>query len=329
MNTPRLISALAVVGSIACAAAPTAASAATTDGQAASSANWSGYVAGGSPSGSTTDYSSISGSWVEPSANCNSGQGYSAFWVGLGGAGQGSNALEQTGTEADCASDGSSSHFAWYELVPAAPVKLDLKISPGDHVTGKVTVDGTNVTVVLSDTTTGQSVTKDLQMNNPDVSSAEWIAEAPSSCDGSGSCQPLPLTDFGNVSFSNASATANGHTGTISDSNWTSNPVQLTPGAGNQFAGAGFVSDTGSGGDTSSAGATPSTLSSDGSAFSVAWGGSTADPTSVSSAGSSTAGSGYPGGGWSDGSGWGDTSGYGYGSGWGDASGYWGGAAYW
>jgi Peptidase A4 family len=339
MNTPRLISALAVVGSIACAAAPTAASAATTDGQSASSANWSGYVAGGSPSGSSKQFSSISGSWVEPSANCSAGQGYAAFWVGLGGAGQGSNALEQTGTEADCGSDGTSSHFAWYELVPAAPVKLDLKISAGDHLTGKVTVNGTNVTVALSDTTTGQSVTKNLQMNNPDVSSAEWIAEAPSSCDGSGSCQPLPLTDFGNVSFSNSSATANGHTGTISDQNWTSTPVQLTPGAGNQFAGAGFVSDAGSGSDTSSAGATPSTLSSDGSAFSVAWGGSTADPTSASSGSSSAAGAGYPGSGypgsgypssgWDDGSGWGGASGYGDGSGWGDAGSYWSGVAYW
>jgi hypothetical protein len=330
MNTPRLISALAVVGSIACAAAPSAASAATTDGQAASSANWSGYAAGGSSSGSSTQFSSISGSWVEPSANCNAGQGYSAFWVGLGGAGQASNALEQTGTEADCGSDGTSSHFAWYELVPAAPVKLDLKISPGDHITGKVTVNSTNVTVALSDTTTGQSVTKNLQMNNPDVSSAEWIAEAPSSCDGSGNCQPLPLTDFGNVSFTNASATANGHTGTISDPNWTNNSVQLTPGAGDQFGGAGFVSsDTSTGTDTSSAGATPSTLSSDGSAFSVAWGGSTADPTSVSSGSSSTAGNGYPGSGWGNGSGWGDASGYGSGSGWGDAGSYWGGVVYW
>ncbi len=341
MNTPRLISALAVVGSIACAAAPAAASAATTDGQAASSANWSGYVAGGSSSGSSTKFSSISGSWVEPSANCNAGQGYAAFWVGLGGAGQGSNALEQTGTEADCGSDGTSSHFAWYELVPAAPVKLDLKISPGDHITGKVTVNGTNVTVALSDTTTGQSVTKNLQTDNIDVSSAEWIAEAPSSCDGSGNCQPLPLTDFGDVSFSNATATANGHTGGISDSNWTSNPVQLTPGAGDQYGGAGFVSDPTTAGDTSSAGATPSNLSSDGSAFSVAWGGSTADPTSVSSGSSSTAGSGYPDSGWGDSSGWGDgsSSGYGsgwgdagssgYGSGWGDAGSYWSSAAYW
>jgi Peptidase A4 family len=319
MNIPRLIFAFAVAGSIAAAAAPSA-SAATTDGQSASSANWSGYVAAGA-SGSAGKFSSVSGSWTEPSVNCNAGQGNSAFWVGIGGAGQQSQALEQVGTEADCSSDGTPSHFAWYELVPAAPVRLDLTISPGDHVSGKVTVNGTNITVALSDSTTGQSASKNLTMDNPDVASAEWIAEAPSQCDGAGGCQPLPLADFGNVSFSNASATAGGHTGTISDSSWASQPVSLNAGADQFGGGGGFVSDT------SSAGATPSNLSSDGSAFSVAWG-STQDPTSdpgtSSSSGSSsgsgsssTAGSGYPGSDYGSGSGygWGDGSGYAYGDG--------------
>jgi Peptidase A4 family len=309
MNTPRLISALAVAGSLAAAAAPSA-SAATTEGQSASSANWSGYVAGGA-SGTAPKFSSVSGSWTEPNVNCNSGQGYSAFWVGIGGAGQQSQGLEQVGTEADCGSGGSASHFAWYELVPAAPVHMDLKISPGDHVSGKVTVNGTNITVTLSDSTTGQSATKNLTMQNPDTSSAEWIAEAPSQCDGSGGCQPLPLADFGKVSFTDASATANGHTGTISDSAWATQPVQLTPGASQFGSGGGFVSD-----DTSSAGATASGLSSDGSAFSVAWGSSSQPASDSGSSAGSSSGSGS---GWDDGSGsaWGDGSG----SGWGDGSG--------
>ena len=332
MNTPRLISALAVAGAIAAAAAPSA-SAATTEGQSASSANWSGYVAGGG-SGSATKFSSVSGSWTEPNVDCSAGQGYSAFWVGIGGAGQQSQALEQTGTEADCSAGGSASHFAWYELVPAAPVRMDLKVSPGDHITGKVTVNGTNITVTLSDSTTGQSATKDLSMQNPDTSSAEWIAEAPSQCGNAGGCQPLPLTDFGTVNFSDASATANGHTGTISDSAWTSQPVQLTPGASQLGDGGGFVSA-----DTSSAGATASDLSSDGSAFSVKWGGSAQPATdSGSSAGSGSGWGDGSGSSWGDGSSssWGDSSGSSWGdgssSGWDDGSGSsWGddgGAAY-
>jgi hypothetical protein len=223
--------------------------------QAAVSQNWAGYVAGG------TQFSSVSGSWVQPAAKCGSGQTYSAFWVGLGGSGQ-SSSLEQAGTQADCTADGATDYYAWYELVPAAPVKLDLAISAGDHVNGKVTVSGTTVTVSMADETTGQSATKTLQMDSPDTTSAEWIAEAPSACDGSGGCQPLPLANFGTVRFTGASATANGHTGPISDPSWSAQPVEL---------GSDGASDVRYAPDQPTAGANPSSLSSDGSAFSVAY----------------------------------------------------------
>src|SRR6476646_8883431 len=109
LKTSHLISSVAVVGSIAVAAVPSA-SAATVKNDTASSANWSGYVSSG------TQFSSVSGSWVEPSANCSAGQGYSSFWVGLGGADAQSQGLEQTGTEVDCNASGPGSHHAWYEL---------------------------------------------------------------------------------------------------------------------------------------------------------------------------------------------------------------------
>ena len=83
LKKSHIISSLAVVGSIACAAVPAASAATTIRNDTASSANWSGYVAGG------TTFSSVSGSWVEPQANCSSGQGYSSYWVGLGGASRG------------------------------------------------------------------------------------------------------------------------------------------------------------------------------------------------------------------------------------------------
>jgi Peptidase A4 family len=276
-------------------AVPTASAA--TQVQEAASANWSGYVTGAASDGSTRRYSSVSGSWTEPATTCTSGQGYSAFWVGLGGSGSSSNdALEQVGTEADCGSTGSATHFAWYELVPAAPVRLDLTISAGDRISSNVTVQGTNVTTTLTDQTTGQSVTKQLQMSNPDVSSAEWIAEAPSTCAQSGDCQPLPLANFGTVKFTDATATADGHTGTISDPSWSTSAVALN-GSSQDSSFASLA------GDSSSAGATPSSLSSDGSAFSVAW-----------QADASQASGGFGGGG--------DTSGYGAGAGAGDGSGY-------
>jgi hypothetical protein len=317
--TPFLVTAAWVLGAVPAASA-------ASDVQQASSGNWSGYVIGGSSSPSK--FSSVSGSWVQPTAKCTNGQSYGAFWVGLGGAGQ-TEALEQAGTEADCTSGGAASYFAWYELVPSAPVQLDLAVHAGDHMSSKVSVDGSSVTVVVSDQTTGQSVSRTLQMSDPDTSSAEWIAEAPSACDQTASnCQPLNLTDFGTVTFTNASATStDGHTGTISDSDWSAAAVQLSPGAAG--GGPDFTSSE------SAAGATPSSLSSDGSSFSVAWSdGGQATSSSVGSGtgygygygyGSGGAGYGYGGGGYGDGYGYGGAGygagSYGYGGGYG-AGGY-------
>jgi hypothetical protein len=314
-NCIATFSAAAAVAGVA--AAP--ASAATSSPEEVSS-NWAGYVANSSSSGS--QFSSVSGSWVQPTASCSSGQSYSAFWVGLGGSSDGSQSLEQTGTQADCNVDGSADYYAWYELVPSAPVQLGLAIHPGDHISARVSVSGSNVTVSLSDQTTGQSTTKTLQMSNPDTSSAEWIAEAPSQCDSTGNCQPLPLADFDTVQFTGASATAGGHTGPISDPDWTAQPIALGSGGS-------YDVSLGSGG--SSAGATPSSLSSDGSAFSVTWqqvasaqsGSSGAAGGGSGSGGSSSGSSGSSGGGYGDGSGGYPGGGYGYGGdGYGGYGGY-------
>jgi hypothetical protein len=257
MKSRLLFATLTVAGATAFAAAPAVSSAAVVPGQATSE-NWSGYAVG-DPSGG--QFSSVSGSWVEPSADCSSGSGYDAFWVGLGGTSQQTDSLEQVGTQVECDGSGQAQQFAWYELVPSGPVELNLTIHPGDHISARVSVNGTSVTVSLDDQTTEQQTTRTLQMSEPDVSTAEWIAEAPSQCDGSGGCQPLPLADFGSVKFTNATATAAGHTGPVSDPGWTAQPVQMA-------AGPGFVS---AGQGSSGAGAQPSSLSGDGSAFSVTW----------------------------------------------------------
>src|ERR1700742_2665996 len=99
---------------------------ADTASDAQTSANWAGYTATGA------QFSKVSGSWTQPQASCDSSQGDAAFWVGLGGASQGSQGLGPTGTEVDCPS-GQAVYSAWYELVPAAPVTFDnLKVSAGD-----------------------------------------------------------------------------------------------------------------------------------------------------------------------------------------------------
>jgi Peptidase A4 family len=232
------------------------------DVAAATSSNWAGYAVTGSTA-VTSAFTRVFAAWPQPKATCVPGQPtYSAFWVGLGGFNAGSQALEQVGTEADCSVTGQASYAVWYELVPAAPVSVKLAIKPGDSVVASVAVSGRNVTVKISNYTRKKSFTKKLTMKSPDLSSAEWIAEAPSTCTG-GACLPLPLANFGTVTFVSASATAAGHTGTISDLAWAANAISLDEG--------GAVAQGRFGAAAPNAAATPAALSSDGSSFGVSW----------------------------------------------------------
>jgi hypothetical protein len=287
-STHRLLLAigasLAVSGGL-----PVSASAQPVAAQQEVSGNWSGYVV---QSANGQSFSNVSGSWTQPSVS-SSTPGYSAFWTGLGGAGQQSQSLEQVGTAADT-SGGQTTYYAWYELVPAGEQRLNLAVHPGDQMTGSVTVDGTHVTVSLTNRSTGHSVTETLTMSDPDTSSAEWIAEAPSAQSPSGDLQTLPLANFGQVVFTNTSATAGGHTGSINDPDWTVQRVDLQPsgaiegfGAGGRFGPAGLE-------QSSSAGASASAVSGDGSSFSVSYS-TGAAPSSGDGSGDSSGGDGGPG----------------------------------
>jgi hypothetical protein len=72
----------------------TAATARAT-GTAEVSANWSGYVV----SAPSTSYTSVTATWRQPTVSCGVTDAGSsaAFWVGLGGYSQTSQALEQVG----------------------------------------------------------------------------------------------------------------------------------------------------------------------------------------------------------------------------------------
>ena len=169
---------------------------------------------------------------MQPTANCGSASAgtstASAFWVGLGGNSETSNALEQIGTEVDCSAAGQPRYLAWYELVPALSKPIKLVVTPGDRINASVTVAGTQVTVGMRNLTRKTTFSRVLHMAAPDTTSAEWIAEAPSACTTSGTnCRQAPLTNFGTVRFSQSSLTdSNGHTGTISDPAWS--PTALT-----------------------------------------------------------------------------------------------------
>ena len=207
------------------------------------STNWSGYAVTG-PSGSVSD---AKGSWTVPAiqGSCPSTNQYSSFWVGIDGFSSGT--VEQTGTDSDC-QNGAPTYYAWYEFYPHPAFLINgLTITPGDHITAEASFSARSFTVTITDTSTSQSFSTSARVHSAQRSSAEWIAEAPSSSGGI-----LPLADFGTVSYSSCTATVNGTPGTIGS---FGSSVQVIT----------MVSNSGA------VKAQPSSLSSSGDSFSVTW----------------------------------------------------------
>jgi hypothetical protein len=192
----------------------------TNNDGTAYSTDWSGYAVASpitpatptSPTGVTVTY--VSGSWVVPplakdSCTKKTSDEYASFWIGIDG--WYSNTVEQIGTDSDCSS-GAPSYYAWYEfypLDPGYPTGELANLNPGDVMTASVTYHAASKTKRASFTATITDVTQDVSFSTtfhpnaktgtPQLSSAEWIAEA---------CCGL-LADFGTVAFRNDTATVN------------------------------------------------------------------------------------------------------------------------
>jgi hypothetical protein len=227
--------------------------------KATQSTNWAGYAV----HRDGVSFHSVSASWTQPSASCAGGQpSYSSAWVGLGGYSPTSSALEQIGTELDCTASGKAVSSAWYELVPAPSKPISLAVQSGDVMHASVTVTGHRVVVELDNLTRQESFRKVLHTAAIDVSSAEWILEAPSECISQYSCQALPLANFGSITFDSASVvTSDGRTGTIARGNWLRTRIKLTPGAQRLIVSRNSTDAAGT--------AAPSALRGGGSAFDV------------------------------------------------------------
>jgi peptidase A4-like protein len=215
------------------------------------STNWSGYAV----TGASGSVSNAKGSWIVPAivGTCTSTNQFSSFWVGIDGFSSGT--VEQTGTDSDC-QNGAPTYFAWFEFFPHPSFIISgLTISPGDHISAQSSFNGRSFVVTITDTTTGASFSTSSRVKSAQRSSAEWIAEAPSSSGGI-----LPLADFGTVSYGTDNtgiamtcfATIGGTTAAIGA--FGSSIQQIT-----------MVSNSGA------TKAQPSALSSDGTSFSVTW----------------------------------------------------------
>jgi peptidase A4-like protein len=190
------------------------------------SRTWAGYVVR-----SGRGFTAVRARWVQPSVVCNRPGSSAAFWVGLGGANVDPQGLEQIGTSADCSERADLSYSAWYELIPSPPVDIRLKIHARDTIEAGVQMIDATATLTFRDITTGASFATHVAVRFPDRTSAEWIAEAPSVCLPP-SCRPLPLADFRRVSFTAASATAEGHDGSIADASWTTERLKMSSSQG-------------------------------------------------------------------------------------------------
>jgi Peptidase A4 family len=159
---------------------------------ATTSANWAGYAVTGTPG----TFTRVSGSWTQPPVTCGAANAFSSFWAGLDG--DGTQTVEQTGTEADC-SGGAATYAGWYEIFPDAPVFYDNPVQPGDSMSASVTaVGGGAFILTLTDATQGWTQTTHQTSATAQLGSAEVIAEAPSNG------TVLPLANFGTVNFTSA-----------------------------------------------------------------------------------------------------------------------------
>jgi hypothetical protein len=223
---------------------------AAANAAAMTSQNWAGYAS----AGNAGTFTSVSASWTEPAVTCTATNTFASFWAGLDG--DGTNTVEQTGTEADC-DGGTATYQGWFEMFPNAPVFYDNPVEPGDAMSASVVADGGGAfTLTLTDSTQGWTQTTNQTSDAAQLGSAEVITEAPS--DGN----VLPLSNFGTVSFTGATMddTAIGN----------ENPSALTMVSANDVTEA-----------------TPSALTG-GNAFTVTWDSSgatgTAAPTSAATA---------------------------------------------
>jgi hypothetical protein len=230
---------------------------------------WAGYdavAAAAAGAGMLPHFTKVTGAWTQPAADCaGAGSSQASVWIGLGGVLDTAAVYGplQVGTDSDC-EHGRAVYFAWWEAYPEPLVAVRLTVSPHDALQATVSLDAAGLPVVtLEDTTTGAVFTKVLRsvhVRALATDSAEWIVEGPAR-------SGTTLTDFGSVSFADATATEAGptgsQTGSVDDSAWGySEPDVLGS------------SQTGAHQSAVESSATPGPLTSGGENFTVSYGAS-------------------------------------------------------
>jgi hypothetical protein len=134
--------------------------------------------------------------------------------------------VEQLGTESDWTSKGQN-NYAWFEMYPAGGYLINgFPVVAGDTISAEVKYLGNNVyqLTIMNETHPASFVVPTSYTTTAAGlrTSAEWIAEAPSSRGG-----VLPLANFGTVKFFNCQATIGPATGPIDTAGWFVDPLTM------------------------------------------------------------------------------------------------------
>ena len=194
--------------------------------------NWSGYADVACP---TCALRYVSADYTLPHLNTakSPNNSWAAHWVGLDGAN--TSTVEQVGIDT-YVSNGVDYYYAWYEMYPAAAQVYSLAASPGDNIQVSVyTINGTYY-LSLNDTTLGAGFNATATVPTGYVGqnkSAEVITEAPSEVSGSTVTQ-LPLADYGQVNYNNATVTSRSgtHGNLGSTSLWSGYAIKMVGSTG-------------------------------------------------------------------------------------------------
>jgi hypothetical protein len=200
--------------------------------------NWSGYAIGDYQT--ATKYTSAQATWVVPSVTFGetkpgAAEEYSATWVGIGGFCMNAmctkvdQTLIQLGTSQYVSSSGSTSYFAWYEMLPRYPVNIGLAVGPGNKITASLqcvsacSARRQSWKLSMTNNSTGEAWSQTF-IYSSSLASADWIEEAPYSGG------VLPLANFNVVGI--APYFGAGNSATPASLSLSANGIQMSDPSG-------------------------------------------------------------------------------------------------
>ena len=184
----------------------------------------------------------VSGSWIVPTVSASSTRGTSdsSVWVGIDG--YDDSTVEQIGTSQNVV-NGTAVYDVWWEMYSSGKqqpeqVVSSMTIDPGDSISASVQYissgahAGDFYLTITDNSRPDDSFSiyvSSAQTQSPtaEQNSAEWIVESPTVGNN-----VADLANFGTVTFTSASATINGVTGSIGNSGWQSQAINIASGFG-------------------------------------------------------------------------------------------------